>query len=185
MVSSDADRDGYLASNPFGVADCNDSNAAIHPGAAEIPGNRVDENCDQRIAPFRRLKPAASKGQYQAQAVLGRLLFKGEPGVPRQPARGLMWLTLASSNAPQETWIADLYGAALKQSTEDERASAGIVNTMPPCVSLHKILWIQLLTRLVFVVPHIVVEAQFFVLGSTAVEHGHLISPGLFLTTGL
>jgi hypothetical protein len=71
------------------------------------------------------LKAAASKGQYQAQAVLGRLLFKGEPGVARQPARGLMWLALARSNAPSETWIADLYDAALKQSTEDERASAG------------------------------------------------------------
>jgi TPR repeat protein len=73
------------------------------------------------------LKAAASKGQYQAQAVLGRLLFKGEPGVPRQPARGLMWLALASSNAPQETWIGDLYASALKQSTEDERAIAGDV----------------------------------------------------------
>jgi hypothetical protein len=58
--------------------------------------------------------------------VLGRLLFKGEPSLPRQPARGLMWLALASSNAPQEPWIADLYNAALKQSTEDERASAGV-----------------------------------------------------------
>jgi hypothetical protein len=36
-----------------------------------------------------------------------------------------MWLTLANANAPQETWIADLYNAALKQSTEDERATAG------------------------------------------------------------
>jgi hypothetical protein len=37
-----------------------------------------------------------------------------------------MWLALARSNAPSETWIADLYDAALKQSTEDERASAGV-----------------------------------------------------------
>lgn len=76
----------------------------------------------------RWLKAAASKGQYQAQAVLGRLLFKGEPGVPRQPARGLMWLALASSNAPAapaEAWIGDLYASALKQSTEDERVVAG------------------------------------------------------------
>ncbi len=71
------------------------------------------------------LKVAANKGQYQAQAVLGRILFKGEPGVSRQAARGLMWLALARSNAPAETWIADLYDAALKQSTEEERAAAG------------------------------------------------------------
>ena len=42
----------------------------------------------------RWLHAAANKGQYQAQAVLGRMLFKGEH-VPRQAARGLMWLALA------------------------------------------------------------------------------------------
>ena len=36
------------------------------------------------------------------------MLFRGETGVPRQPARGLMWLTLARSNAaPSEGWIAE------------------------------------------------------------------------------
>lgn len=74
----------------------------------------------------RWLNSAANKGQHQAQAILGRLLFKGEPGVPRQAARGLMWLTLARSNAtPSETWIAELHDAAVKQSTQDERALAG------------------------------------------------------------
>lgn len=73
----------------------------------------------------RWLHSAANKGQYQAQAVLGRMLFAGEPGVPRQPARGLMWLTLASSNAsPSETWIAELHDAAMRQATSDERAQA-------------------------------------------------------------
>ena len=74
----------------------------------------------------RWLHSAANKGQYQAQAVLGRMLFRGEPGVPRQASRGLMWLTLARSNAgPSETWIAELYDAAVKQATDDERALAG------------------------------------------------------------
>jgi len=41
----DADADGV--SPP---ADCDDQNAAINPNAAEITGNNVDENCDDRIA---------------------------------------------------------------------------------------------------------------------------------------
>ena len=45
--------------------------------------------------------------------------------VPRQAARGLMWLALANANAPSEAWIGDLYGSAFKQATDDERAIAG------------------------------------------------------------
>src|SRR5262245_11820246 len=73
----------------------------------------------------RWLKAAADKGQHHAQAVLGRMLFKGEH-VPRQPARGLMWLTLANSNAgPTDAWITEIYDAAIKQATTEERAVAG------------------------------------------------------------
>ena len=73
----------------------------------------------------RWLHSAANKGQYQAQALLGRMLFRGEAGVPRQPARGLMWLTLARSNAaPSEGWIVESYDTALKQATDDDRALA-------------------------------------------------------------
>src|SRR3954452_20297657 len=36
---------------------------------------------------------AAQKGQHQAQALLGQMLFNGDK-LPRQAARGLMWLTL-------------------------------------------------------------------------------------------
>jgi hypothetical protein len=72
----------------------------------------------------RWLTLAAHKSQYQAQAVLGAMLFKGEYA-PRQAARGLMWLTLARDGAPpRETWIADLYAAAMSQATEEERRGA-------------------------------------------------------------
>jgi DNA-binding beta-propeller fold protein YncE len=43
----DSDHDGFLAGQ-----DCNDDNAAIRPGALEIKGNRVDENCDGMSEPF-------------------------------------------------------------------------------------------------------------------------------------
>src|SRR5215467_3087315 len=72
----------------------------------------------------RWLSHAASKGQHQAQAVFGSMLFKGQ-FVPRDSAKGLMWLMLArDAAAPKETWITDMYNAAVKQATEDERAVA-------------------------------------------------------------
>ena len=67
---------------------------------------------------------AAQKGQHQAQALLGQMLFNGEY-FQRQAARGLMWLMLARDSAtPNETWIYDTYNSALKRATEDDRAMA-------------------------------------------------------------
>src|SRR5258708_24053824 len=67
---------------------------------------------------------AAKKGQYQAQALLGALLFKGDD-VSRQAALGLFWLTLAKDGArPDETWIAETYSNAFPQATDTERAMA-------------------------------------------------------------
>ena len=66
---------------------------------------------------------AAQKGQHEAQALLGQMLFNGDQ-LPRQAARGLMWLTLARDGAPDETWIKDSYNKAISKASEDDRAMA-------------------------------------------------------------
>ncbi len=67
---------------------------------------------------------AAKKGQYQAQALLGTMLFKGD-GLSRRAALGLFWLTLAKDGAgPDETWIAETYSNAFAQATDGERTMA-------------------------------------------------------------
>ena len=68
---------------------------------------------------------SAQKGQCGAQAMLGAMLFAGDH-VPRQAARGLMWLTLAKDSArtADQDWVERLYNSAYQQSTEDERALA-------------------------------------------------------------
>jgi TPR repeat protein len=70
---------------------------------------------------------SAHKGLCKAQAMLGAMLFTGDH-VPRQAARGLMWLTLAkdSADSSDQEWINRLYDNAFRQSSEDEKAMAAM-----------------------------------------------------------
>jgi uncharacterized protein len=106
----------WYAASYFG-----DSDAQYRLGRMYLDGQGTAKDPKQAM---RWLHTAAGKGQYEAQAVLGAMLFRGQ-SVPRDAARGLMWLTLARDAAtPKETWITELYNAALKQATAEERGVA-------------------------------------------------------------
>ena len=67
---------------------------------------------------------AATKGHCRAEAALGDMLFQGQ-AVPRQAARGLMWLTLGKDCAgTDESWVKPIYDNAFQHASDDERAMA-------------------------------------------------------------
>jgi TPR repeat protein len=119
-VKSDPDRAREMfsyAASYFGNADAQYDLARLYLKSA---GSSRD---DFRYG-ARWLGLAAQKGQHQAQALLGQMLFSGDK-LPPQRARGLMWLTLArDSAAPDEIWIKESYNKAIAKASENDRAMA-------------------------------------------------------------
>ncbi len=112
-------RDMYsYAASYFG-----DPDAQFRLGKLYLDGNGLQRDPRQAA---RWLFLSSQKGQYEAQALLGHMLFRGDDGISRQPARGLMWLTLARDSAagPGDKWVVDLYEDAFTAATPDERAAA-------------------------------------------------------------
>ena len=118
-IKSDPERAREMfsyAASYFGNADAQYDLARLYLKGA---GSRDDFRYGARW-----LGLAAQKGQHQAQALLGQMLFNGDQ-LPRQAARGLMWLTLArDSAAPDEIWIKESYNRAIAKASEDDRAMA-------------------------------------------------------------
>ncbi|MGJ4888689.1 tetratricopeptide repeat protein [Bradyrhizobium sp. HKCCYLRH3099] len=119
-VKADPDRAREMfsyAASYFGNADAQYDLARLYLKTADA--SREDFRYGARW-----LGLAAQKGQHQAQALLGQMLFNGDR-LPRQPARGLMWLTLARDSAgPDEAWIKESYNRAFAKASDDDRATA-------------------------------------------------------------
>jgi exopolysaccharide production negative regulator len=119
-IKADTDR----AREMFSYAASYFGNADAQYDLARLYLKTPDASRDDFRYGARWLGLAAQKGQHQAQAMLGQMLFNGDR-LPRQAARGLMWLTLARDNAaPEESWIRESYNRAFTKASDDDRATA-------------------------------------------------------------
>jgi hypothetical protein len=105
-VTAAPDRDGDGADVR---ADCNDAVAAIHPGAAEIAGNGVDENCDGVDDP-RVVLDSALTFTLRASGKGTKLKSLRATGVP---AGATVTVTCSGKGCPKKRWVKRNAGATV------------------------------------------------------------------------
>lgn len=100
-----------------------DADAQYHLSRLYLDGRGVPKDARQAA---RWLNLAAEKGHVESQALLGRLMLTGATGVPRQVARGLMWLTLARDGADPDRQgdIIETHQKAFDTATLEDREAA-------------------------------------------------------------
>jgi uncharacterized protein len=121
IANSKIKPDAALARDMFGYAAryFGDADAQYELGRLYLDGTPSDPH-----EAARWFQLAANKGQCRAEAALGDILFQGQY-VPRQAARGLMWLTLSKDCVgPDESWVKPIYDNAFRRASDDERAMA-------------------------------------------------------------
>ena len=124
IPNSDIKSDPERAREMFSYAASYFGSADAQYDLARLYLKTPDASRDDFTYGARWLGLAAQKGQHQAQALLGQMLFNGDQ-LPRQAARGLMWLTLARDSATaDEVWIKENYNRAFAKASDDDRAMA-------------------------------------------------------------
>jgi TPR repeat protein len=121
IPNSDIHPDPVRAADMFQYAASyfGDSDAQYNLGRLVLSG--ADGVPKNPLVAARWFHLSAKKGHHQAQALLGQLLFVGQD-VPRQAARGLMYLTLArdAAKGQEDGWIIDLYEQAIAAADPEE-----------------------------------------------------------------
>lgn len=119
-----ADPAHAMAMFHYAAINFGDPNAQYNLARMYLDGAGTAKDSRQAV---RWLSLAADKNHYQAQALLGQVLFTEKEGILHQRARGLMWLTLARE-APldqrKDKWIIDLYDQAMASASSAERQIA-------------------------------------------------------------